>query len=103
MLAREAEWKACEANNDAIQWGRSTMEGWEATPPASSVVNEAWLGALVDECCGVWPSSAEVVQAHSDAWPGFLSDVRGIEVTIEVCSSIGEIIGEHSTCRFPMT
>jgi hypothetical protein len=52
-LAREAEWKAQEACNDAVQWGvGSMMEGWEVTPPASPV-DEAWPGASVDEHCGV--------------------------------------------------
>jgi hypothetical protein len=54
----------------------------------------------VDAHRGIWPSPAEVVQACSDAWPGFPSNVGGIKVTVEVCSSIGEIAGEYSTCRF---
>jgi hypothetical protein len=61
---------------------------------------EAWPGAVVDECCGAWPSSAEIVQACCDMWPGFPADVEeGIEVTIKVCLSIGEIQGEHPACR----
>jgi hypothetical protein len=92
-------WKAQEASNDMVQWGvDSTMGGWEVTPPASPV-DEAWPDALVDKHCGVWPSSAEVVQACCDAWPGFPPDVGGIEMTIEVCLSVEEIVGEHSTCR----
>jgi hypothetical protein len=65
MIAQEAEWKAQEASNNAVQWGFSAMEGWEVTLPVSPV-EEAWPGAVVDECCGVWPSPAELVQAHSD-------------------------------------
>jgi hypothetical protein len=88
-------------SNDTVQWGAgSTMDGWEVTPPASPV-DEAWPGASLDEHCGVWASSAEVVQACCDTWPGSLSNLGGIEVTIEVCSSVGEIVGEHSTCRSP--
>jgi hypothetical protein len=75
------------------------MDGWEVTPPAS-LVDEAWPGASVDEHCGVWPSSVEVVQSCCDTWPGFPSDVRGIEVTMEVCLSVGEVVGKHSACRF---
>jgi hypothetical protein len=57
-----------------------------------SPVEEAWPGAIVDKHCGTWPSSVEIVQAHCDAWPGFPADIEGgIKVTIEVCSSIGEI------------
>jgi hypothetical protein len=55
----------------------------------------------MDEHCGIWPSPAEVVQAHCDAWPGFPSNVGGIEVTVGVCLGIGEIVEEHSACRFP--
>jgi hypothetical protein len=33
-------------------------------------------------------------------WLGFPTDIGGgIEVTVEVCSSVGEIIGEHSACK----
>jgi hypothetical protein len=33
---------------------------------------------------------------------GFPADVeRGIEVTVKVCSSIGEMVREHTACRFP--
>jgi hypothetical protein len=83
-----------------MMWLRASVtEGWEATPPVSPI-EEAWPGAIMDECCGAWPFSAEVVQAHCDVWPGFPADVEGgIEVTVEVCSSVGEIQGEHSTCR----
>jgi hypothetical protein len=76
------------------------MDGWEVTPPASSI-DEAWPGASVDEHCGTWLSPARVVQAHCDAWPGFPSNVGEIKVTVEVCLSIGEIVREHSACRFP--
>jgi hypothetical protein len=100
-LAREAEWRAQETSNDVVQWGvGSAKNGWEVTPPASPI-EEAWPGVLVDEHCGVWPSSAEVVQAHCDTWLGFLSDAGGIKVTVEMCLSIGEVSREHSTCRFP--
>jgi hypothetical protein len=109
-LAREAEWKAQEASNNAVQWGVSAvMDGWEVTPPASPmdavdvVEDAAWPGALADEHYGVWPSSAELAQAHCDAWPGFPSDIGGIEVIMEVCSSVWEVAGEHSTYRFFMT
>jgi hypothetical protein len=61
---------------------------------------EAWPAVDVDEHCGTWPFPAEVVQAHCDTRPGFPADVEGgIEVTVEVCSSIGELQGEHSACR----
>jgi hypothetical protein len=99
-IAREAEWKACEASNNTVWLGRSATEGWEVTPPISPI-EEAWPGALVDEHCGTWPSSAEVVQTRCDVWPGFPADVGGeIEVTIKVCLSVGEIVGEHSVCKF---
>jgi hypothetical protein len=82
-----------------IQWGNLVTKGWEITPPASPIV-EAWPGVDVDERCGTWPSPVEVVQACCDAWLGFPADVEGgIEVTVEVCSSIRELQGEHSTCR----
>jgi hypothetical protein len=98
-LAREAEWKAQEASNDTVQWGVLMTDSWEVTPPASPI-EEAWPGAVMDDCCGTWPSSAEVVQAHVNVWPGFSADFEGgIEVTAEVCSSVGELQGEHSACR----
>jgi hypothetical protein len=100
MLAREVEWKAHEMNNNTIQWGVFAATDWEVTPLASPV-EETWPGVSVDEHCGVWPSTMDVDQSHCDAWLGFLSDVGGIKVTVEVCLSVGEIIGEHSACRFP--
>jgi hypothetical protein len=63
------------------------------------VEDKAWLDVVMEECCGTWPSSAEVVQAHCDAWPGFPADVEGgINVIVKVCSSVGEIQEEHSAC-----
>jgi hypothetical protein len=63
MLNREAEWRAWEAANDAVQWGvTDTSVGWEITPPASPVgavvglEDASWPGASVDEHSGVWPS-----------------------------------------------
>jgi hypothetical protein len=83
-----------------IQWGEFEVNDWVMTPPASPI-DEAWPGDLVDAHCGVWPSPTKVVQARCDTWLGFPCDVGGIKVTVEVCLSTGEIVGEHSTCRFP--
>jgi hypothetical protein len=106
-LNREAEWRAQEAANDAVQWGvTDAVGGWEVTPPASPigvvgiVEGVAWPDVSVDEHCGIWPSPSELVQAHCDAWLGFLSDAGWIEVTVEEYTSMGEFEGEHSTCRF---
>jgi hypothetical protein len=99
-LAREVEWKAQEVSNDVVQWGGSKTSDWEVTPPASPV-DGGWPGAVMDEHCGTWPSSSEVVPTHADGWPNLSADITGgIEVTIEVSSSIGESQGEHAACRF---
>jgi hypothetical protein len=100
ILARETEWKAQESSNDVVQWGVSGVDGWEVTSSASPV-EEAWPGIVVDERCGTWPSSSEIVLTHADGWPILSANIEGgIEVTIEVCTDIGEFQGEHSACRF---
>jgi hypothetical protein len=99
-LAREAEWKAQEVSNDAVQWGVSGADGWEVTPPVSPV-EEAWPGVIIDEHCGIWPSSSEIVPTCTDGWPNLSANVEGgIEVTVKVVTNIGELQGEHSACRF---
>jgi hypothetical protein len=65
--------------------------GWEVTPPASPIEG-AWPGITVDEHYGTWPSPSEVVPTHADGWPS-LSVEGGIEVTIEVCSNMGNFKG----------
>jgi hypothetical protein len=55
------------------------------TPPASPVSEvDVWLGVLVlvDECCGTWSSSSELVNARCDTWPASLPDPIEIEVTV---------------------
>jgi hypothetical protein len=51
-------------SNDAVQWEVSGTDGWEVTP--ASPVEEAWPSAVVDECCGIWPSLSEVVPTGAD-------------------------------------
>jgi hypothetical protein len=67
--------------------GVSGANGWEVTPPASPV-EEAWPGVVVDERCGTWLSTLEVVPTRADGWPSLEG---GVEVTVEVCSNIEEL------------
>jgi hypothetical protein len=95
------EWRDQEVHNEVVQWGVSTMDGWEVTPPASPVIEEAWLGAVADEHCGVWASLSEVVPTCADGWPDLSVSVEGgIEVTVEIVTDIGESQEGHFACRF---
>jgi hypothetical protein len=75
-----------ETHNDAIQWGvdvdsnESSDKGWPSIPEDA-----------------VWPSPLVGDPPHSDGWPSV--DRAGITVSIEVCSDVVELRGEHSTCR----
>jgi hypothetical protein len=43
-VAGEAEWRACEASNNVVQWGvADATGGWEATPPTSPVRDDSGL------------------------------------------------------------
>jgi hypothetical protein len=91
-VACEEEWKRWEAHNYAAQWGVKAV-GWEATPPASLIGRVDVAGA------GIWLSTEELVNAQVTAWPGFPPDYITIKVSMEECSSVGELIREHSACR----
>jgi hypothetical protein len=70
----EAEWKETEVHNnvEAAHWKIDAPDGWGNTPPTSPV---------------------------PEGWPNLsVSGASGIQVTIEVKSSVGEL-KEHSTCR----
>jgi hypothetical protein len=94
MVAREEEWKEWEACNEATQWGAEAT-GWEATPPASPVSRVDIAGA------GIWPTTEEHL-ARAGTWPTLdklVDEWLSVEVSIEVYTSIEELIREHTTCR----
>jgi hypothetical protein len=90
-LAREAEWRAREAHNDAVaaHWEVDPSDGWGNTPPVSPV----------QQGLGDWPSQEALVDVEVAAWPHFPPDTLAIEVTVEIRSSIGDLVEEHPTCR----
>jgi hypothetical protein len=95
---REAEWKAQEASNDKVQWGKADASGgWETPPPASPVcVDSRWpgLAAQVGECCGTWgPFPTNTFEVVDVVQP----------VDMEEHSSIGDLVEGHSACRSTIT
>jgi hypothetical protein len=100
-VAHEEEWKAQEVHNfDESQWkGPDThIDGWEVTPTISPVREVL----VVDRDSG-WPGLAMQVDDRCGTWPAFPSDTLEIEVTIEERTSVGDLTGEHSTCRLTVT
>jgi hypothetical protein len=61
---------------EAARWAVDPPDGWGNTPPVSPV-GEGWLGALVDEHSGTWPSPSKVVPTCADGWPDLLTSVEG--------------------------
>jgi hypothetical protein len=91
---KEEDWKRCEAQNDAVEWG-TKVTGWEASPPPSPVARVNVAGA------SIWPTTAEHL-ARVGTWPTqeeLLNERVSMEVTVEVHTSIGDLTGEHSICR----
>jgi hypothetical protein len=41
----------------------------------------------------------ELVEAQVAAWPGFPPDCVAVNVFVEVHSSVGDLVREHSACR----
>jgi hypothetical protein len=106
ILVREAEWKEKEAHNDveAARWEVDAPNGWGNTPPTSSIP-KGWPSAQIDEHSGTWPLPSDVVPLCVDGWPDLsASGASGIQVTIEVKSSIGDL-ERHSACvhRLPFS
>jgi hypothetical protein len=99
-IAREEEWKRCEAQNDIIEWG-AEVTGWEATPPASPIPRVDVAGA------GLWPGVTMVEQlAQAGTWPTeeeylakCLADCVQVKVSVEVHSSVGDLVEGHTACR----
>jgi hypothetical protein len=93
-IARGEEWREQDRQNEAVQWGTEAT-GWEATHPTSPVPRVDAAGV------GIWPVT-EGQLAHAGTWPTedeYLAKRMQVEVSVEVHSSIGELVGEHSTCR----
>jgi hypothetical protein len=94
MISWEEEWKEWECQNDAVQWGAEAT-GWEATPPASPVPRVDAAGV------GIWPTTEEHL-AWAGTWPSedeLLAEWVSVEVSVEVHTSIGELVEEHTACR----
>jgi hypothetical protein len=98
------EWEDRQAQNDAIQWGASAPgTGWEVTPPASLVVQDGvpqfgpW-GLTAEQVAqgGTWPNDKEL---YAECERLRLGGRVLIEVSIEVHSSVGDLIEERDTCR----
>jgi hypothetical protein len=91
-LAKEAEWKAREAHNDAQEWGVGTRP---TTP-----LEEGWGVPVDDEHWVEWSTSDNKVLVSypslNRSWP---SVERGVEVTIEVRSDIVEPESGRSAYR----
>jgi hypothetical protein len=99
-VAREEEWKDREAQNDAVQWGVGAI-GWEVTPPASPVSQvdvprfRPWAVTSEQIAQGrTWPTEEEDL-ADRDRLAGRMQ----VEVSVEVHSSVGDLIEEHTACR----
>jgi hypothetical protein len=50
-----------------------------------------------------WPGLAIQVDDRCGVWPAFLSDTLEVEVMIEERTSVGDLMGEQSTCRSTVT
>jgi hypothetical protein len=85
MIAREKEWESCQAQNDAIEWGKGSCSGVPS--------EEGWPGVPAD---AVWPSYDAEDLTRTHGWP---SVKGGVEVIVEVCSDALERQREHSACR----
>jgi hypothetical protein len=103
-IAREKEREDCQAQNDTIQWGTLTPgTGWEVTPPASPVFQDGiprfrpW-GLTADQVAqgGTWPNDEEL---YAERERLRLGGWVPIEVSVEVRSSIGDLIEERAACR----
>jgi hypothetical protein len=81
---REAEWK-------------EASETWE-TAPTNSVVG--WDVPEDNPCQGDWQASDAklflTAHAISNGWP---SVEGGVEVSMEVCSNVEDMVQEHTACR----
>jgi hypothetical protein len=69
--------------------------GWEATPPASPIPRIDVTRA------GIWLTTGEHL-AQARTWPTkeeYLAEQVQVEMSVEVHSSVGELIREHTTCR----
>jgi hypothetical protein len=93
-ISREQEWEEREAQNNAVQWGTEVM-GWEATPLASPIPRIDAAGV------GIWPTTEERL-AQAGTWPTedeYLAEQMQVEVSVEVHTSVGELVREHTACR----
>jgi hypothetical protein len=103
-IAREKEWEDRQAQNDTIQWGTSTPgAGWEVTPPASPVFQDGvpWFGpwGLTAEQVaqgGTWPDDEELYAKRECLRLGGRVPIK---VSVEVRSSVGDLIEERTACR----
>jgi hypothetical protein len=101
---REKEWEERQVQNDAVQWGSSDPSGgWEVTPPASPAFQDGvrrfgpW-GLTAEQVAqgGTWPTEVELYAEHACLHSGGWVP---IEVSVEVRSSVGDLVEERTTCR----
>jgi hypothetical protein len=84
-IAREKEWEKRQAFNDVIEWGKK--DGLEAS------LEESWPGVPEN---AVWPSYDAGDLTHTHGWP---SVKGGVEVVVEVRSSVGDLVEGRTACR----
>jgi hypothetical protein len=104
MVAREKEWEECQAQNDTVPWGTSVPgSGWEVTPPASPAFQDGicrfrpW-GLTAEQVAqgGTWPTDEELYAEHEHLR---LGGQVPIEVSVEVRTSVGDLVEERTGCR----
>jgi hypothetical protein len=95
-IAREYEWRVCDAANEVGEW-EVNLGGvsWDVTPPASPVVGVNVVGT------GPWPVTVKQ-HAMLGGWPseeGVLADRLAVNVSIEVHTNVDALTDEHTACR----